>query len=93
MPLSVTIDSVTLAGSMGVQVSGSGSPNAAVVAIKVQITGGGSGNGESVTNNGQWATTVMIPNVHTGQTGTATATITSSQFPGQSAQGQKNFTL
>jgi hypothetical protein len=35
----------------------------------------------------------MIQNVAAGQTGTATATATSSQFPGQQAQAETDFTL
>lgn len=91
MPLSVAIDSVTLAGDQGVRVSGTGSPNGANVTVSVQITGDGNGNGGAVVDaTGHWSVTVMIQNVHAGQSGKATATLTSG---GQSTQGSKDFTL
>ena len=93
MALSVSISSVTLAGAQGVRVAGTGSPNGASVTVSVQINGDGAGNGATQVNLGQWSTVVMIQNVHTGQTGTAAATVSSPSFPGQSAQDSKPFTL
>jgi hypothetical protein len=93
MPLSVSIDSVTLAGSQGVRVAGGGSPDGASVTVHVQINGDGAGNGATVVGAGQWSTVVMIQNVSAGQTGSATATATSIQFPGQQAQAMTGFTL
>jgi hypothetical protein len=89
MEPTVSIQSVTRQGSMGILVSGTGSPDGASVTVHIQLTGGGSGNNATQVNNGSWSTTVPMQS-NPGQTGTATATASSG---GHSAEATKNFTL
>ena len=93
MPLSVSIQSVTLAGAQGVRVAGTGGPNGATISVSIQIDGDGNGHGATLVNNGRWSVIVNMQNVQSGQTGTATAGATSPQFPGQTAQDSMDFTL
>jgi hypothetical protein len=91
MSLEVSIQSVTRLGQMGIQVTGAGSPDGASIGVQIQLNGGGSGTGATQVVNGNWTDTVPIQS-SPGQSGTATATAGSPQFPGQTAQAQKEFT-
>jgi hypothetical protein len=89
MEPTVSIQSVTRQGPMGILVTGNGTPDGASISVHIQLTGGGSGNNATQVNNGGWSTTVPMQS-NPGQSGTATATATSG---GSSVQTSKDFTL